>query len=147
MLIAASALVIFALGTLHLVFTYRGRRFYPRDALLEARMKEVSPVISRQTTMWRAGIGFHASHSFGAILFGLIYMYLALDGPRFLFKSPFLLILGLAYLCAFVVLAKLFSGDRDRQALNKAGYLDRCSGRCRQRRGRVVDRFWRNNKS
>jgi hypothetical protein len=107
-LIAASALVILVLAVLHLVFTYWGRRFYPRDAALEARMKEVSPLISRETTMWRAGIGFHASHSVGAILFSLVYMYLALEGKDFLFKSPFLLILGLAFLCTFVVLAKLY---------------------------------------
>jgi hypothetical protein len=108
MLIVASSLVIFVLGTLHLVFTYWGRRFHPRDAALEAMMRNVSPVISRQTTMWRAGIGFHASHSFGAILFSLIYMYLALAGADFLFTSPFLLILGLTFLCTFVVLAKLY---------------------------------------
>ncbi|MEN3293864.1 MAG: hypothetical protein V7642_3117 [Burkholderiales bacterium] len=107
-LIAASALVILVLAVLHLVFTYWGRRFHPRDAALEARMKEVSPLISRETTMWRAGIGFHASHSVGAILFSLVYMYLALEGKDFLFKSPFLLILGLAFLCTFVVLAKLY---------------------------------------
>jgi hypothetical protein len=107
-LITASALVILALAVPHLVFTYRGRRFHPRDAALEARMKEVSPLISRETTMWRAGIGFHASHSVGAIFFSLVYMYLALEGANFLFKSPFLLILGLAFLCTFVVLAKLY---------------------------------------
>jgi hypothetical protein len=38
----------------------------------------------------------------------LVYMYLALEGANFLFKSPFLLILGLAFLCTFVVLAKLY---------------------------------------
>jgi hypothetical protein len=108
MLIAASALVILVLAVLHLIFTYWGRRFHPRDAALEARMKEVSPLISRETTIWRAGIGFHASHSVGAILFSLVYMYLALEAANFLFKSPFLLILGLAFLCTFVVLAKLY---------------------------------------
>ena len=108
MLIAASALVILVLGVLHLVFTYGGRKFHPRDTALEAGMKEVSPFISRETTMWRAGIGFHASHGFGAILFSLVYMYLALEGEHFLFKSPFLLILGLAFLCTFVILAKLY---------------------------------------
>ena len=49
--------------------------------------------------MWRAGIGFHASHSAGAMLFSLAYAYLALEPTQLLFKSPFLLTLGLAYSC------------------------------------------------
>ena len=71
-------------------------------------MMEVSPKISRQTTIWRASIGFHASHSFGAILFGLIYLYLALAGAQFLFGSKFLLGLGLAYIASMAILAKLY---------------------------------------
>ncbi|NRF72477.1 hypothetical protein HLB44_36565 [Aquincola sp. S2] len=107
-LIAASALVILTLGVLHLVFTYRGTKFHPRDPSLLERLKEVSPVISRETTMWRASIGFRASHSFGAMLFGLVYGYLALESSGFLFKSPFLMTLGLVCLCAYLVLGKLY---------------------------------------
>lgn len=107
-LFASSAAIVFVLGTLHLVFTYRGKRFEPRDAALLVRMKEVSPYISRQTTIWRAGQGFHASHSFGAMLFGLVYAYLALEPSRFLLSSPFLLGLGLLYLAAMTVLARTY---------------------------------------
>ena len=107
-LIASSALIVFTLGTLHLVLTYRGKAFDPRDPALLDAMKTVSPRVSRDTTMWRAGIGFHASHSLGAMLFGLVYAYLALEGSGFLFQSVFLMGLGLATLFAYLALARLY---------------------------------------
>lgn len=107
-LFAISAVILLALGSLHLAFTFSGRRFDPRSAELLARMKQVSPYITRQTTIWRAGQGFHASHSFGAMLFGLVYLYLALESSHFLLSSYFLLGLGLVYLLAMAVLARLY---------------------------------------
>jgi hypothetical protein len=108
LLLAASAAVVLFLGTMHLVFTFKGRRFHPRDAELMARMQAVSPVLTRQTTMWKAWVGFNASHSYGAMLFGLMYGYLALVHPAFLFASTFLLGLGLVFLACFLVLAKRY---------------------------------------
>jgi hypothetical protein len=104
-LLAASAAIVFMLGTLHLVFTFSGPRFHPRDADLAARMKEVSPYITRQTTIWRAGLGFHVSHSLGAMLFGLAYGYLALEPAHFLGGALFLQVLGLVYQLCLVALA------------------------------------------
>jgi hypothetical protein len=105
---AAPALIIFTLGVLHLVLTFRGTKLHPRDAGLEAKMKKVSPVISRETTMWKAWIGFNASHSYGAILFGLVYGYLAVFHAAFLFRDPFLLIVGLLLLGGYVFLGKRY---------------------------------------
>ena len=104
LLLAASAFIILVLGSAHLWLTYRGKAFEPRDAALKRRLEEVSPIISRQTTMWRSAVGFHASHSAGAMLFGLIYGYLALAQATVLFGSPFLLALGLVYLGSMAVL-------------------------------------------
>ena len=75
-LMTLSALVLSTLGVLHLIYTFHGPKLTPRDPDLQARMAEVHPVITRQTTMWRAWVGFNASHSMGAILFGLIYGYI-----------------------------------------------------------------------
>ncbi|MGX4643413.1 LIC_13387 family protein [Massilia sp. SYSU DXS3249] len=108
MLIATSAGIILLLGLAHLLFTFYGARFMPRDRVLQARMREVAPVISRETTIWKAWIGFNASHSFGAILFGAVYGYLALMHQAFLSNSAFLLSLGLLLLCGYVVLAKRY---------------------------------------
>jgi hypothetical protein len=53
-------------------------------------------------------MGFNASHSMGLILFGLIYGYLALAHGQLLFRSPFLLVVGLAMLCGLVALCKVY---------------------------------------
>jgi hypothetical protein len=47
LLVVASALIIFTLGALHLLLTYRSRWFYPRDPDLESQMKAVAPLISQ----------------------------------------------------------------------------------------------------
>src|SRR4026209_2382134 len=103
-----SAAVILALGVVPLLYTFRGPKLMPRDRALQARMREVSPVISRETTMWKAWIGFNASHAPGAILFGTVYGYLALAPPAVLFQSAFLLGLGLCLLAAYAALGKAY---------------------------------------
>ena len=107
-LIAASAAVVLGLGCAHLLFTFRGNKFYPRDSQLLDRMKAISPVITRQTTMWKAWVGFNASHSYGAILFGLVYGYLSLAEPTVLFESWFLLVVGMAMLGGYVFLGRVY---------------------------------------
>lgn len=108
LLVSASAAIVGLLGALHLWLTFRSASFAPRDAELEARMKVVSPRITRQTTLWRAGLGFHASHSLGAMLFGLVYAQLVWAEPAPLWQLPLLQALGLVYLLAMGVLARLF---------------------------------------
>lgn len=104
LLVAASAAVILTLGLVHLLYTFYGSKLLPRDAALREHMERVHPHITRQTTMWRAWIGFNASHSMGAILFGLVYLYLALAMPVALFGSTYLRVLGLAFLCGYLLL-------------------------------------------
>ena len=107
-LVAGSAAIILLLGLAHLLYTFYGPKLQPRDRELQTRMQEVSPVITRQTTMWKAWIGFNASHSFGAILFGAVYGYLSLAHSAFLFESKFLLSLGLLLLFGYVFLGKRY---------------------------------------
>ena len=76
-LMTGSAAIPLVLGLLHLLYTFHGSKLLPRDAELQERMSVVSPVITRETTMWKGYVGFNASHSFGLILFGLVYGYLA----------------------------------------------------------------------
>lgn len=108
LLIAASAAVIFCLGLIHLLYTFRGTKLHPREAELEERMKVASPMLTRQTTMWKAWVGFNASHSAGALLFGAVYGYLSLQHGALLFTSPFLLVLGALLLAGYIALGKLY---------------------------------------
>lgn len=81
---------------------------HPRDPDLYARLNEVSPILTRETTMWKAWVGFNASHSYGVIFFALVYGYLALAHSVFLFQSKYLLLLGLLLLVGYAVLGKLY---------------------------------------
>ena len=104
-LIACSAGILLVLGSIHLLYTFHGPKLTPRDAGLRAQMEAAHPVLTRQTTMWKAWVGFNASHSLGAMLFGLVYGYLALAQPAMFFASVFLSLLGLAFLLAYLGLA------------------------------------------
>lgn len=107
-LMVASAGILLGLGSLHLVYTFWGSKLTPRDPALRLSMAQVSPVISRETTMWKTWVGLNASHSFGAILFGLMYGHLAIVQPAMLFASPFLLGVGLAMLGGLLALGKVY---------------------------------------
>ena len=124
-LLVASAAIILALGLVHLLYTFTGTKLTPRDPALQAQMRQVSPVLTRRTTMWKAWIGFNASHSLGAILFGLVYGHLALAHPAFLFQSRFLLAVGLAFLCSYAALGRAywFSVPNTGIALSLAAYV------------------------
>ena len=107
-LVSLSAVVILALGVIHLLYTFWGPKLLPRDSELHSAMKDVSPVISTETTMWKAWVGFNASHSMGAILFGLTYAYLAVLQPPLLFDSIYLLSVGFAMLAGLFLLGKRY---------------------------------------
>lgn len=100
--------IVLLLGTLHLVYTFSGSKLLPREPEVVAAMQRVALVISKETTVWRAWIGFNASHSIGAMLFGLVFAYLAIAVPDVLFRSTFLSAVGFAMLAGLVVLAKLY---------------------------------------
>jgi hypothetical protein len=108
LLMVISAAIAFTLGALHLFYTFWGSKLTPRDPALQITMSQISPVITKETTMWRAWVGFNASHSMGLILFGLVFGFFALAHDQLLFRSPFLLVVGLAMLGGFVVLCKVY---------------------------------------
>src|SRR5215475_13026588 len=103
-----SASIVFTLGVVHLVYTFRGPMLTPRDPALQISMNQIAPVITNETTMWRCWVGFNASHSMALILFGLVFGYLALAHDQLLFHSPLLLVVGLAMLGGLVVLCKVY---------------------------------------
>jgi hypothetical protein len=108
LLMVLSTSIIFTLGTVHLVYTFWGTNLTPHDPALQISMSQISPVITKETTMWQCWVGFNASHSMGLILFGLIFGYLALAHSQLLFQSSFLLVVGLAMLGGYVALCKVY---------------------------------------
>lgn len=101
-LIVTGALLIGLLGWLHLGYTFFTGLFAPRDPATEAAMKATHPVLTSRTTLWKAWVGFNASHSLGALLFSAVYLLLALEHMAWLHEAPALAWLavlgGLAYL-------------------------------------------------
>jgi hypothetical protein len=93
-LMVLSASIVLTLGVVHIVYTFWGPNLTPRDPALQISMNQISPVITKETTMWRCWVGFNASHSLGLILFGLVFGFLALTHGQLLFHSPFLLAVG-----------------------------------------------------
>lgn len=104
-LIAAGSAILGLLGTVHLLYTLFTDRFEPRDAAAGAAMRATSPRLTRHTSVWSAWVGFNASHSLGAMLFGAVYGLLALAHPDWLRASPALLAVGLATCTAYLALA------------------------------------------
>ena len=104
LLVASAAAIVLALGLIHLLYTFHGQKLTPRKLAVREAMQADSPWITRRTTMWRAWVGFNASHSIGAVLFGLLYGYLACALPEVLFASRFLCALGMGVLLSYAAL-------------------------------------------
>ena len=107
-LMLASAAIILVLGCVHLLYTFFGPKLLPRDPGVIPSMKATTLVITKETSVWNAWIGFNASHSMAAILFGLVFGYLALVHPALLFGSTYLQLVGLCMLIGFLVLGWLY---------------------------------------
>ncbi len=118
--VLASATVVGLLGAAHLVFTFAGRRLLPSDPALRTAMQASTLVITRQTSVWRAWLGFNASHSLGALLWAAVYGHLAWVSPDRLFNSAYLQGLGAVVLVSYVVLAWRYWFDMPLRGLSLA---------------------------
>jgi len=77
LLLLTGAAIFAILGALHLLYTFTGTRLQPRDAAAIAAMQATHPRLAPATTVWRAWIGFNASHSLGALVFAAFVIGLA----------------------------------------------------------------------
>ncbi len=82
-LFIAGTIPFIVLGAIHWIYTFMDmkspRKFAPRDAATLTAMQNTSMRLTDKTTMWKAWMGFHHSHSIGAIVFGLIFLILAVQ--------------------------------------------------------------------
>lgn len=69
--------IFLVLGSLHLYYTFFTNKFLAKNRNTVTEMKDTHPLITRDTTMWKAWIGFNASHSIGAMFLGAINILLA----------------------------------------------------------------------
>ena len=101
-LIIVGAGIFGLLGTVHLLYTFFTNKFNARDESVSEAMKSTSPVLTRETTIWKAWIGFNASHSLGAMLVAAIYIPLALQHMEVIAGSLWFsllpMVIGFSYL-------------------------------------------------
>jgi hypothetical protein len=100
--------IFLLLGLAHLRITFFGKKLYPKNDATEISMKETHPRLTKDTTLWKTWIGFNASHSAGAIFFGVVNLILAIQYYEILTDSSSLLFLDIAFVLFFLFLAKLY---------------------------------------
>lgn len=103
MIIGAS--IFGVLGTAHLVLTFFSNKFDAFDPKVTEAMKESTLVLTRDTTMWKAWIGFNASHSLGAILVAAFLIPLAVQDFGVIERSLWLTLLPSIVSLGYLALA------------------------------------------
>lgn len=106
-LFAAGGAIFAALGTLHLILTFRGPKLHPHDDAVRTAMQATTMRITRDTTLWNAWIGFNASHSLGAMVFGAFVLLLAFHGD-FLRGAPAFAWLAFVNAAAWLTVAQRY---------------------------------------
>ena len=101
-LIICGAAIFGVLGTIHLIYTFFSNKFNAYDKNVTKAMKETSPILTKETTMWKAWVGFNASHSLGAMLVTAFYVPLAISNMEVirgnLWFSVLPIFIGFSYL-------------------------------------------------
>lgn len=104
----AGSSIFLILGTLHLYYTFFTNKFNARNKSVITDMNNTSPILTKETTMWNAWIGFNASHSAGAIFFGIINMLLAAQNFSVLQKSAPITLLDIVTVIFYCWLGKKY---------------------------------------
>ena len=107
-LLIAGATIFGTLGAIHLVCTFFSNRFNAFDRTVTQAMKDTSPVLTKETTMWNAWVGFNASHSLGAMLVTAFYVPLALTNMEIIRETEWFSILPVVIGLLYLVLAKIY---------------------------------------
>jgi hypothetical protein len=96
------------LGAIHILYSVRDvwspKKLTPYDDSVRVSMQQSTLVLTRQTTMWRAWLGFNISHGIGVLFFGLIYT-LALSDFTLITKVTLLPYLAFAVSISYFVLS------------------------------------------
>ena len=107
-LIVTGASIFGALGWVHLLLTFFSHKFNAHNPQTTQAMKETSPLISKQTSMWNAWVGFNASHSLGALLLSAVYIPLAIRHMALIELSLWFSLLPCLTSLCYLVLAKRY---------------------------------------
>jgi hypothetical protein len=102
------SLILVILGAIHIFYTFFSNKFSSKNKNLISEMKSSSPILTKETTMWRAWIGFNASHSSGVIFIGILNFFLAIKYFTTFQSEHFFFIFNILTIAFYVWLAKKF---------------------------------------
>ena len=93
------------LGTIHLLYTFFTTKLHPYDPKVVEVMKGTSLRLTQETTIWRAWLGFNASHSSGVMLFAAIYLPLIMFHFEVIRDSLWFSVLPVIIAISYLILA------------------------------------------
>jgi hypothetical protein len=96
------------LGFIHIICTFFTDKFNAYNPYVTQTMKSTSPKITKETTIFRAWVGFNASHSLGAIFFAAIYIPLAYSHIQFITHNSWFAVLPSIIGFSYLFLAKYY---------------------------------------
>lgn len=96
------------LGTIHLLYTFYSNKFSSKNKKVIEEMKSSRLILTKETTIWKAWIGFNASHSSGAMFIGIINIYLALFYFNTVVNNPFFYLINIITTFFYLWLAKKY---------------------------------------
>lgn len=101
-LLIVGSLIFGFLGSVHLIYTFYSKKFEPYNNDTKKSMEESTLVLTKETSVWNAWVGFNTSHSFGAILIALFFIPLSIFNNEVIQNSQWFSILpsliGVCYL-------------------------------------------------
>ena len=108
LLIIVGAFIFLVLGSIHLLYTIFTNKLAPRNATTMSGMKKSKLILTSETTVWKAWVGFNASHSLGAMFFALIYMPLCIFHFEVIEDTHWFTWLPVAFSFSYLLLAKAY---------------------------------------
>ena len=107
LIILGSSVLVF-LGSAHLYYTFFSNKCSTRDPETEKRMKQSFPILTREAAMWKAWVGFNASHSLGALFIGLANIIISAEDFELYQRSVSLWVLNLVSILFYLFLARKY---------------------------------------
>lgn len=107
-LIIIAASIFGLLGAVHLFYTFATNKFTPYNLSVKEAMEGISPVLTKETTIWKAWVGFNASHSLGALLVPAFYIPLAMSHFTIIEESLWFSWLPVGVSLSYLYLAKKY---------------------------------------
>jgi len=104
----AGSIIIAVFGSIHLYYTFFTNKFSSRNEKVIEEMKTSFLILTKETTIWKAWIGFNASHSSGVIFIGVVNFYLAVQYFTVLQSGHFFFLFNILTMGFYLWLARKY---------------------------------------